>query len=288
MITLYIYLKNNFPGVYKQIRDVLFPIIDRLRETKRKQFTQPVTKKVSVLGHEFKIALDPANGFLDSHIFITGAYELDILAVMKQHLHPGEVFIDIGGNIGWHSLFAASIVGSSGHVHTFEPLPKLQAQFTSSVEANNFTDIIELYPFGVSNKTEKQRIYLNSKNMGNSSLFINHKQESLDIELKPADEVLAQLPRVDLIKIDTEGAELAVLQGLITTLASKRPTLIIEFSPSFWGEDKLARGQEFMSILRNANYTIRDIELGQIEIKDDEKWLRSFTKVQTNLLCLPN
>jgi ABC-type Fe2+-enterobactin transport system substrate-binding protein len=124
--------------------------------------------------------------------------------------------------------------------------------------------------------------------MGNSSLFINHNQEYLDIELKPADEVLALLPRVDLIKIDTEGAELAVLQGLIATLQSKRPTLIIEFSPSFWGEEKVQKGREFMSILRNANYTIRDIEVGQTEVKDDEKWLTSFTKVQTNLLCLPN
>lgn len=288
MTSLYIYLKNNFPGLYTVVRNALFPLIDGFRNTKRKKFTEPTTKAVHVLGQDFKIALDPSNGFIDSHIFITGAYELDILAVMKQYLKPNGVFVDIGGNIGWHSLFAASVVGPHGQVHTFEPLPKLQTQLTKSITENNFGKIITLHPFGVSSEIKTQRIYLNKKNMGNSSLFINHKEEYLDIELKPADAILAPLPTVDFIKIDTEGSELEVLQGLRATLLAKRPTMIIEFSPAFWGEEKLERSREFMTILRDSNYKIRDIEFGQIEITDDEAWLKAFTKVQTNLLCLPN
>ncbi|MFM2424357.1 MAG: hypothetical protein RLZZ70_748 [Candidatus Parcubacteria bacterium] len=288
MSSLYIFLKNNFPGLYSVVRNALFPFIDSFRNTKRKKFREPTTKAVHVLGENFKIALDPANGFIDSHIFITGAYELDILAVMKQHLKPDGVFVDIGGNIGWHTLFAASVVGHQGRVHTFEPLPKLQIQLTKSIAENNFSNIITLHPFGVSSEVKTQRIYLNKNNMGNSSLFINHKEEYLDIELKPADTILESLPHIDFIKIDTEGSELEVLQGLRSTLMTKRPTMIIEFSPAFWGEHKLERSREFMTILRDSNYTIRDIEYGQIEITDDEAWLKGFTKVQTNLLCLPN
>jgi FkbM family methyltransferase len=282
-----IFLKEKYPNFYKIVRNSLFPITDKLRSRKRERFNERQTIKVSPLGHTFFINIDPQNGFIDQHIFATGIYEPDILKAFTEHLSDGDVFVDIGGNIGWHSLFASAIVGKNGHVHTFEPLEKLRNQFNSSLEANDFKNIVTVHPFGLGKTDEDLQIHLNPINIGGSSIFNNGHDNTSTIHIKNGDSVLSNLDKITLIKIDTEGYEVEVLSGLKNTLKNKTPKLIVEYSPSFWGEEKIDRGTEFFNILCSVNYSILDMEDGYREIIDHESWINDFDKLQTNLLCLP-
>ena len=287
MISLQLFLKEKFPILYKRLRNSFFPLIDYYRSKKRATFNSSENKQVSPLGLPFTVALNPKNGFIDQHIFTTGNYEPDILKVMAEYLKNGDTFVDIGGNIGWHSLVAASIVGPTGHIHTFEPLKNLRDQFSESLNLSGFAGRVTVYPFGCSDKVEVAHLHLNPINIGGSSIFDERHTETININLITADSALEKTPEVNLIKIDTEGYELEVLRGLKQTLLNKRPVLIIEYSPSFWSSDRPERSSEFFEILVSNNYICLDLENGHSKINDPDAWIQSFTKLQTNLLCLP-
>lgn len=286
MRSLLLYSKKHFPKFYSALRSLLFPLVERLRTRKKASFTNPLLLSVSPLGQSFQVKIDPSNGFIDQHIYATKTYEPDILQVMTEHLRPGDIFVDIGCNIGWHSLFAATLVGPDGRVFAFEPIPRLRNQFLESLTANSLGSRVTLLPFGCSDRAEEVAIHINPHNIGGSSILTNDSHETISATLKPADDVLADAPTVHLIKIDTEGYELEVLRGLTQTLSSKRPSLIIEYTPSLWGTNQAERSTEFFAILNNAAYDVYDLEMGHERINDTLGWSQKFTKLQTNLLCL--
>ncbi len=289
MNTIPYFIKRNFPQTYSTVRSFLFPVVSFARRRKGSQFTAPVKKLVSVLGYSYTINLDPSNGFIDTQIFTTGSYELDILTVMKHHLKSGDTFIDIGGNIGWHTLFGAQVVGPTGHVYTFEPIQKLVAQLNSSIDNNTLSDRVTIFPFGCSTQESTQQLNINPINIGGSSVFslktASNKSET--ITLKRADTVLAGLvSNVTLIKIDTEGYELEALTGLTGILENHKPTLLIEYSPSFWGDAAFDKSRTFFALLAKYNYQIFDLESGHVQINPTDEWIKKFTKLQTNFLCI--
>lgn len=289
MSRIHFFLKKHLPKVYNSVRLVLFPYVNAVRLKKGAQFTAVISKQVSILGYKYSIIIDPSNGFIDTQIFTTGGYEIDILQVMQKHLAPGDVFVDIGGNIGWHTLFAAQIVGENGHVYTFEPINKLINQLTQSIEKNNFQDRITLFPFGCSDTEKNIALNINPINIGGSSVF-NLKTKSNNSELitlKRADSILSNIvTKVSMIKIDTEGSELEALIGLGNILNKFKPKLIIEFSPSFWGDGAQEKCVQFFKILTDNNYVIFDLESGHTEITPSSEWIANFKKLQTNFLCL--
>lgn len=286
MISLQRLSKQHFPHLYRRVRTVFFPLVDKLRAHRRNKFVKSVKKSVRVLGQSFSIVLEPTNGFIDAHIYATGKYEEDILSVMQSHLPVDGTFVDIGGNIGWHSLFAASRVGNSGHVYTCEPIPRLAEQLKNSVSDNNWDSRVTVYNTACGAESGKASLHINAKNIGGSSIY-GVSTEVLDIIVTTGDELLKNVQSIDLIKIDTEGFELSVLQGLDQTIKRTTPVMIIEFSPSFWGEKSSENGITFFSFIRSHSYSIYDLENGHQEITKDEDWIESFTKLQTNLLCLP-
>jgi FkbM family methyltransferase len=73
------------------------------------------------------------------HFF--GAYEPEVRTEIRRHLKPGAIAIDVGANVGWHTLLMAARTGSSGRVYAFEPNDSTRRRLVSAVEANNFTQV---------------------------------------------------------------------------------------------------------------------------------------------------
>lgn len=280
-------IKKRFPRVYQTIRDGIFPSVETyIRAKKRHRFTAPTTAQVHYSGQSFFITLDPSNGFVDEQIFVSGIYEPDILTVINDYLPPGGTLVDIGANIGQHSLFAANLLKSTGgQVVSFEPIPKLAKQLKASIDLNRFDNII-VHELACSDQTTTAEINIVPHNIGASSLHHSGKSlQSLSIPTAPADEYLLLLERIDVIKIDTEGHEIAVLKGLHKTLQKFHPALIIEFSPTLSTLANTLYGEEFFAILSPLGYRFYDLEMGTQEICDTKTWLSTFSKLQTNILC---
>lgn len=283
-----LYIKRQFPKLYQHVRSSIFPTYLYLTAKRRRGFNAKQVKRVTCLGHSFLIVLDPENGFVDTEIYTSGVYEPDILAVIKKHLPRNGIFVDIGSNIGQHALFAASVVGPSGSVVAFEPIPRLVSQLTESINLNNFQSIISLNPIACSDTESEVTIRLRPGNIGGSGL--HHTDPSYSkvlIKTSRADTYITNLPKVDLMKIDTEGHEVETLRGLEQTLAQHKPKIIVEFSPSL-RENQNDYIKNFFTLLQKYSYSFYDLEEGEMLIQEPHAWALHFTKAQTNLLCLPN
>lgn len=168
---------------------------------------------------------------------IFNGFENGEIAFMKRTLNNGDIFIDIGSNIGLFALEASPIVGNQGHVIAFEPSPDTFGRLLENVELNNFKNI-ECRNKGVSDKKEMLEISISSSGYdawntfapGDSDKFhktVSVEVNSLDDELKDIDK-----KRIKLIKIDVEGWEKFVLLGAEDLLRNYNPIFMMEFTES--------------------------------------------------------
>ncbi|EAJ5474951.1 FkbM family methyltransferase [Campylobacter jejuni] len=132
------------------------------------------------------------------------------------------VVVDIGANVGNHSLFLAS---KGIEVIAFEANPKLCEIIKENIKINNFEDKITLFNYGLSNKREKANFTKEKpSNYGGMTLKCQSKGT---IQCDTLDSFTIQ-EKIDLIKIDVEGMELAVLQGAEQTILRNKPFIFLE------------------------------------------------------------
>jgi len=167
-------------------------------------------------------------------IAATGIWEPEETRFLLATLRPGDVFVDVGANIGYFSLLASRRVGPAGAVLAFEP----EAANYALLEANcrlNDCDNVRTYQAALGEENTSGTLYLNELNRGDHSLFpAQQDRAGQDIRIVNGSRLIsASYPRVDCIKIDTQGAECSVVRGLLELIAASAPGLvmIIEFSP---------------------------------------------------------
>ena len=178
--------------------------------------------------------------------FYFHTHEMFLERIFRRHLQTGSVFIDIGANCGYWSAFALSLVGRSGAVHAFEPVPAYFASVKRLAELNPGYRISAVNKAcgAVAGTARMAAVLPNMKNFGNyrtnigsSSLadgFLDHARDLttlIDVEIIPLDEYLAQnfidLSSIGLIKIDVEGYEKSVLDGMVSALGKSGPKIPI-------------------------------------------------------------
>jgi len=152
-------------------------------------------------------------------------YELNELSALEAVFPKGGVFVDIGANVGNHSLFAAQHLKAS-KVIPFEPNPKAYDLLVQNVLVNGLRDVIDLSMLGVGlsdRQTGGFAMEKRTRNLGGARML----EGQGDLEVFRADALLPDiLP--DMIKIDVESMELQVLDGLSGILERCRPVLLVE------------------------------------------------------------
>lgn len=176
----------------------------------------------------------PDDKGVESWLFYTGDYERGTQHIIKKILNKGDSFVDIGANIGLMTMLASKRVGEEGIVYSFEPEKETFQVLQDNIGINK-TKNIKIFNYGLSDKNEKKRIYLdNKKGRGGNSLIKGEgvKSGSL-IELKKLDSMIGKdVSRpITMMKIDVEGWEINVLKGAELLLQSKNPPIIcLEYS----------------------------------------------------------
>lgn len=155
-------------------------------------------------------------------------------------IQPGSTVIELGGNIGYVSVYLASLVGSSGHVFVFEPAPANLVYLERNTAA---LAQIEIVPAAASDVAGQVSLYVEGLTGQNNTLvrdywvfaknrqraFSNELYERIDVEAMSVDTfVQSRRIKPDFIKIDVEGAELLALLGMTRCLREDRPALMVE------------------------------------------------------------
>jgi FkbM family methyltransferase len=163
-------------------------------------------------------------------IYFWGCYEPIESMVFSRLVQPGMVVIDAGANVGNYTLLASTRAGANGHVYAFEPVPATNARLRAAVEANHLGNVT-VNCLALWNQTTTLELGLPGGHDGNAGSYsVSGGKATVSAEALSLDEYLAQanVARVDVIKIDIEGAELCALQGMRRTLMRDHPPILME------------------------------------------------------------
>jgi FkbM family methyltransferase len=205
-------------------------------------------------GH--RIYVDTRDVNISSHLMLEGRWESWIEQVLMPAIKPGMRFVDVGANFGYYTLLGAEMVGASGHVYSFEANPLMIQKLAKSVAVNGFKQRITLFNVAVHDESSPMEIIFRHDASGGGWTEVATgarpaMTEVFPIPGEPLDMLLADVPQVDVIKIDVEGAEPKVLAGAKNLIGRSRNLMIIlEFdvrrimkvSPQEYLEDFIAQG----------------------------------------------
>lgn len=160
-----------------------------------------------------------------------GVYEFAVSQLVRQYLEPGDVFVDVGANIGYYSVIAAAAVGPSGTVYAFEPSARVRARLVRNVELNEMHQI-KVRPEAVSDQSGVVRL-VEPQGLGNDGLaYVQTGAGGAGVEVRAVrlDELLELCSSIpQLLKVDVEGGEPQVFLGAHGLLArSDAPSIIFE------------------------------------------------------------
>jgi len=163
-----------------------------------------------------------------------GFYEKYETELFKRLVKKGMVVVDIGANIGYYTLLAAHLVGDEGKVFAFEPDPYNYTLLCKNIEVNEYKNVIPVRK-AVFSKSGKMKLFLDKSNLGGHSLSETNvdKSASITVEVTSLDDYFKNTDcKIDVIKVDVQGSEMEVLEGMTNTINQNDALkIIIEFWP---------------------------------------------------------
>jgi len=184
-------------------------------------------------GH--RIYVDTRDVGICSHLMLEGRWEPWIETGLASAVKPGMRFCDVGANFGYYTLLGAQWVGEAGRVFSFEANPEILKKLRKSVLVNGFGNTVSLFGNAVYSDRRTLDLVFSFEFSGGGSTFGGDARSPwaahrAEVEAAPLDDLLADVPDVQVMKIDVEGAEPHVIRGARRLIERSRTlTLVIEF-----------------------------------------------------------
>lgn len=174
--------------------------------------------------------------------------ELEIL-FLNQICKKGDIIVEIGGNIGTHTVALARAIGNSGKIYVYEPQRLIFQTLCANIALNSLSNVYA-YNYGLGEKKDKLYLkdiaYEKQNNFGGVTLESDITQN--EVKIYKLDDIFKE-DKLKLIKIDVEGMELDVLKGAFQTIQKFQPILYIE-------NDRQDKSKELIEYIFNLGYDI--------------------------------
>lgn len=184
----------------------------------------------------FKIFLNSEDTVISPRIGVLGVWELATTILFKRLVKPKMVVVDVGANIGWYTLLAASRIRGEGTVVSFEPEPVNFDLLVRSIAANKFW---WAKPFRacVADREGKMRLYISPANSGRHSIVYRRSEKSIEVESVTLENFLSKMgvEKIDVLKVDAEGAEPLVFEGSGKYLDAVGH-VVVDWDPHVWSD----------------------------------------------------
>lgn len=233
---------------------------------------------------------------IDFSIYLLGAFERSTVNAYRKFLTPGGTALDIGANIGAHTLPMAHAVGPAGRVYAFEPTRYAFSKLARNVALNpGLAPRIRLEQAMLSDRDDSSpppALYSSwSLGAADGSRHPKHLGQLKDTSgavIRKLDTWAEhqELPAVDFIKIDVDGNEVEVLRGAQRTLTRYRPKILMEFMP-YGLEENGHSLKELVELLKTAGYGIFSVpQLNALPASSEalEKMIPDGSSI--NVVCL--
>ena len=238
----------------------------------QKKRSQLKNERSQVTLPDFKMVVNPNDFAIGSYIFETKIYEPHVSNAIKSQLKSGDTFVDIGANIGYFTLLAASIVGEKGQVYAFEPSPLNRELIKENITLNGFSNV-KIFPYAIAESKQTLNYHGGDINSNGQVSNILPEQEGLfTVEAVALDDILLESEKITVIKMDIEGAEARALKGMSQIVSKFQPIIFTEFSPRLLAHVSDTSPQEYLTSLQeHYNLCILDI----LELKTELQNIKS-------------
>ncbi len=216
-----------------------------------------------VLG-KYKMYVDNLDFGLSPHLLLDGYWEIWITQAMARMLRPGMVAVDIGANLGYYTHLMADAVGTDGHVTAFEPNPEIRDLMSRSLALNGYSGTVTLSADACSDKTGEQLIFFIPEHEPKNARIVTPQElaeirepgTNARVSTVRLDDYFAPGSRVDFIKIDAEGAEEKIWNGMQRVMADN-PGIIITLE---YNGARYRDPERFLQEIQAPGFRLRHIE----------------------------
>ncbi|MBE0477884.1 FkbM family methyltransferase [Candidatus Aerophobetes bacterium] len=267
---------------YKLIRSLLTDFFyswnDFMIELKKRHLPRSIIKEIN----GFKMFLDLKNDKgLSRDLYYYGKREIFLTNYLltSNILKKGDAVLDIGANIGYYALLESRLVGENGRVYAIEPVSSSYENLIKNIELNNIKNI-DCYNLGAGSYSGKALINVSKKRNWSSLIDRTgmHFFKKEEIEIVRMDDFLKGKKIPNLVRMDVEGYEYAILDGMQEVLGTKDLKLLIEIHPDIMTEKQV---QNMFVLLKNNGFKnaviIFELSRGWLNQKDKVrpivKWL---------------
>ena len=193
-------------------------------------------------------------------------HEPCVTELYRTLVHPGDVIVDIGSNIGYYALMAEQLVGARGLVLAIEPETSNYYLLLRNIELNNAANILP-YNYAIGDKNGVATFYLAEKSNIHSMLDAYGSAKSTTVQSVTLKSLLdtAAIDKVNLIRMDVEGYETTIIPNILPLLAQWKPTLVLELHCDVVGYEAL---RQLLRSLASLGYKLHSV----VDRDDDFKY----------------
>jgi len=238
-------------------------------ETHARRYAQTVhlaegTVLCRVLG-KYLVYADAQETGITPHLAMSGYWESWITTALARTLRPAWHCLDVGANHGYYTLVMADAVGPEGRVVPVEPTPRLAELLRETLDVNGFADVVVVQRAASDTEGETLQLVVPERRSLNARLSreAGPTDAVVEVESTTIDALTRDWPRVDLIKIDVEGAEESVWRGMQRTLA-ENPEIVLLLELNV---DRYDDPRGFVSLIQEAGFRLRYIDI-DADVKD--------------------
>jgi len=190
------------------------------------------------------------------HLMLDGYWEIWLTQFFARVIKPGMTVIDVGANFGYYTVLFGDAVGATGRVVAIEPVPSTAAVLRKTIDLNGLTYTTRLVIAAAGDRDDAEvHIVVPPGEPKNAAVVAAPCEGSIVAPSVTIDRLTRDLDRLDMVKIDAEGAEVTILAGMKETIARFKPRILLEFNAARYPDP-----DAFLADIERSYPTIRSVD----------------------------